>query len=291
MWLILFLTFIVAFIIYLKLKYFTFRSSVPGLPPQFLFGNLLQTGLFKGNSLPQIYTSLRNRFGDIYQLQLGLFHAFIISNIDDIQHIFNHRHIYDQSDWAVKLAGILFPNCLITVKGAKHKRHAAVIMPLFRRAKSISNFDSIIDCTEKLLENWRTFSNDHIHCDIVQQCQNLLLQIFGLIAFDYDLETINGSNTNELTQTLSNLSDVLEQTIFLPNFISRIYTIFSSQYRRDRATAERYLYRMIEQELTKTAESRAQRKKTSLIASLVDSLQTDEIAEAKKSEEEKKGKL
>ncbi|CAF3090451.1 unnamed protein product [Rotaria sp. Silwood2] len=291
MWLILFLAFIVALIIYLKLKYFTFRSSVPGLPPQFLFGNLLQTGLLKGTSLPQIYTSLKNRFGDIYQLQFGLVHAFIIGNIDDIQHILNHRHIYDQGDWAVELVGALFPNGLITLKGAKHKRHAAVTIPLFRRAKIISNFDSIIDCTEKLLDNWRTFSNEHIHCDIVQQCQNLLLQIFGLIAFDYDLETINGSNTNEFTQTLRNFTNAVELTAFLPSFILRIYAILSSQYRQDRATAERYLYRMIEHELNETAESRALRKKTSLIASLVDSLQTDEKAEAKKSEEEKKGKI
>ncbi|CAF3315426.1 unnamed protein product [Rotaria sp. Silwood2] len=46
---------------------------------------------------------------------------------------------------------------------------------------------------------------------------------------------------------------------------------------------------MIEQEFNESPESRAQRKRTSLIASLVDSLQMDEEAEAKKSEEQKKG--
>jgi hypothetical protein len=46
---------------------------------------------------------------------------------------------------------------------------------------------------------------------------------------------------------------------------------------------------MIEQELRETPEMRAERKRTSLIASLVDSLQEDEKLEAKKSEETKKG--
>jgi hypothetical protein len=47
---------------------------------------------------------------------------------------------------------------------------------------------------------------------------------------------------------------------------------------------------MIEQELGETEESRTQRKRTSLIASLVASLQPDEKLEATKREEDKKGK-
>ena len=46
---------------------------------------------------------------------------------------------------------------------------------------------------------------------------------------------------------------------------------------------------MIEQELEETPQARFERKKTSLIASLVASLQEDEKIEASKSDEEKKG--
>jgi hypothetical protein len=48
---------------------------------------------------------------------------------------------------------------------------------------------------------------------------------------------------------------------------------------------------MIEQELRETPQMRTERKRTSLIASLVDSLQQDEKLEANKSEETKKGRL
>ncbi|CAF4996549.1 unnamed protein product, partial [Rotaria sp. Silwood1] len=271
------------------LKYFTFYGPLPGLSPQFLFGNLLQTGLLTGNSFPQIYTSLKNRFGDIYQVQFGFVHAKVIGNIDDIQHIFTHRNVYDQGDWFVELYGAILPSALITLKGTKYKRHGAVSMSLFRRSRIVSNFDTILDCTDKLLDNWRSFSVHHLHLDIVLQCQNLLLQIFGLIAFDYDFETLNGRNSNELAQALRNFFSTIEIASYLPNTLFRIFLKLSPQYQRQRAIIERYIYRMIEQEFNESPESRAQRKKTSLIASLVDSLQIDEEAEAKKSEELKKG--
>jgi hypothetical protein len=49
------------------------------------------------------------------------------------------------------------------------------------------------------------------------------------------------------------------------------------------------MQQMIEQELAETVEIRAERKRTSLIAALVSSLQQDERVEATKSEENKKG--
>jgi hypothetical protein len=46
---------------------------------------------------------------------------------------------------------------------------------------------------------------------------------------------------------------------------------------------------MIERELNENPKSRLERKRTCLIASLVDSLQQDENAEAMKNEEDRKG--
>jgi cytochrome P450 len=167
-------------------------------------------------------------------------------------------------------------------------------MPLFRRGKIISNFDIIIEWVDKQLDKWRVQSKDYIHTDIVQQCQNLLLQIFGFIAFDFDLGTLSNDHhakgRNELNQALEDLLNTLNVVIYTPRFFSIIYITFNLRYRRARAIIQKYLYRMIEQELGETEESRTQRKRTSLIASLVASLQPDEKLEATKHEEDKKGK-
>lgn len=133
-----------------------------------------------------------------------------------------------------------------------------------------------------------------IYLNINEQCHELLLAIFGLIAFDYDLETLDGESDagqNELTVALRDFLCTFQKTLQLPNFIAAIYLKLSPKYRKAHATIERYLYRMMEQEMTQSKEAIEERKRTCLIASLVGSLQEDEALEAKKNEEDKKGML
>lgn len=67
----------------------------------------------------------------------------------------------------------------------------------------------------------------------------------------------------------------------LPTILRRIYLFLNPRYRHAKSIINRYLERMIEQELRETSETRAERKRTSLIASLVDSLQQDEKNQTK----------
>jgi cytochrome P450 len=167
-------------------------------------------------------------------------------------------------------------------------------MPLFRRAKIIPNFDLILDWTDKQLDKWRAQPKGLIHTDIVQQSQGLLLQIFGFIAFDFDLgaflDHTHTKHDNELHEALKGVLDVMNIVFYSPKVFAKIYLKLNLRYRRARATLEKYLDRMIEQELGESEESRTQRKRTSLIASLVASLQQDEKLEAAKREEDKRGK-
>ncbi|CAF1063589.1 unnamed protein product [Adineta steineri] len=239
---------------YLKLKYFTLHGPLPGMPPQFLLGNLAQSGLlFDKASLPEAHIAFKQRYGDIY----------------------------------VQKFSIVIPHGLISSKGAKYKRHAGLTLPLFRRGKIVSNFDLIVDCVDKLLIRWRAKSPQHVHLDIVQQSQNFLLAIFGLIGFDYDMETLdndNDTNKNELTKALQYFLSNFNMMLFSPKILSTIYFKLSSQYRQSQKTIEQYFDRMIKQELDNGKELIAQRKRTSLIASLVGSLQQDEEMETNKSE-------
>jgi hypothetical protein len=160
----------------------------------------------------------------------------------------------------------------------------------------VNNLDLIIDCTDKLLDQWRCITDldpNHTHLNIVDQCQNLSLAIFGFIGFDYDLQTLGEAGINKNNKLRKALSDFLKIFLFtipVPTFISRMYLKISPQYRRTMITINNYLMQMIEKEQRKTPKEIAERKRTSLIASLVGSLQQDEKAEATKPEQEKKGK-
>jgi cytochrome P450 len=150
----------------------------------------------------------------------------------------------------------------------------------------------MVNNVDQLLTRWRADDTNRVHRDIVQQCQHLVLSIFGFIAFDYDLETLDGKDAtgNELTLALQDFVTAFQALMFLPFRAASLYWKINPRYRRARKVIQRYLYQMMEQELAESEESRTQRKRTCLVASLVSSLQKDEILESKKSEEEKQGK-
>ncbi len=85
----------------------------------------------------------------------------------------------------------------------------------------MNNLDLIIDCTDKLLDQWRSTTDrdpNHIHVNIVDQCQNLSLSIFGFLAFNYDLQTLEESNINKknkLTQALNDFLDIFVHTLLM----------------------------------------------------------------------------
>ena len=105
-------------LLYTKWKYFTLRGPIPGISPHFLVGNLVQSGLFLRNaSIPLILTKLKNRFGDVFQFWIGPSRWIVLSDLDDIQHVFTNRNIYDQGDLFVHKFGLLFPDGLICTRG------------------------------------------------------------------------------------------------------------------------------------------------------------------------------
>ena len=97
---------IVLLYLYVKIRYFTLRGPIPGLSPYTLFGNLIQ-GLLR----------FKKRFGDVFQFWLGSLHVIIVANINDVQHIFNHRNIYEHGDMFVQRTSVLFPDGLICLRG------------------------------------------------------------------------------------------------------------------------------------------------------------------------------
>jgi len=94
---ILILIIVVLLYIYLKFKYFTLHGPIPGLSPEFLFGNMHQTGIISRNeSIPNVNLKLKEKFGDIYQFWMGPSRFIAVCNADDVEHILSHRNIYDQ---------------------------------------------------------------------------------------------------------------------------------------------------------------------------------------------------
>ncbi|CAF3422933.1 unnamed protein product [Rotaria socialis] len=254
--------------VYLKQTYFTLRPELPGLSPHFLFGNLIQTGILSGRvSLPEALAAFKKRYGDIYQFWLGPSYNIIVNDITDVQHIFCHRNIYDQGDFFIEKASVLFPDGLICTKGyflpcccfssfcseknpvmfilgVQVKRHAAVTYPLFRRGKFTPNLDLIIECVDQLLAKWRERPEGQVHTDIFQQFHKLMLAIFGFIAFDYDLQTLDEDHktgSNELAEALEVINNAFQLVTYAPRWLSILYLKLSSRHQRAKKLVQQYL--------------------------------------------------
>lgn len=105
-------------ILYLKKKYFTLRGPIPGLSPHFFFGNLIQSGLFvNGKCTPEIMANFKQCYGDIFQFWFGPRRSIVVSNIKDVQHVFNHRNIYEQGEFFIRQLSVLGKGGLNTIIG------------------------------------------------------------------------------------------------------------------------------------------------------------------------------
>lgn len=113
MFLLLIFTLFVLSLIYVKLKYFTLRGPIPGKPPQFLVGNLYQTGLVKGRYVGDIAREFQAIYGDTFHIWLSILHVICVCHPEDVQHIFTHRHIYEQGELHITQHRILFNDALI----------------------------------------------------------------------------------------------------------------------------------------------------------------------------------
>jgi hypothetical protein len=104
---------IIILFVYIKLKYFTLYGPIPGKSPHFLFGNILQTGLVYGKYIGDIAQEVQAEYGDIFQFWAGPIHIIFVCNLDDVQHVFTHRHIYEQGDLELEHHRIVFNDALI----------------------------------------------------------------------------------------------------------------------------------------------------------------------------------
>ena len=112
------LVFLAVLCYYIKRAYFTLRGPIPGIPPQFLLGNLLQTG-FIGRNIPfnLIFIDLKAKFGDTFQYWLGPTRIVVVNRLEDVQHIFSHRNIYDQGEIFTKKVSLVNPYATLCLTG------------------------------------------------------------------------------------------------------------------------------------------------------------------------------
>ncbi|CAF1386656.1 unnamed protein product [Didymodactylos carnosus] len=248
------------------------KGPVPGLQPQFFFGNLLQTGILSGKPLFQVWSAFQQKYGDVFQWYFGQQRVLLFNRIEHAQYILGNRQLYDLSVLTEKTFGLLFPRSLLAIKGSMWKRHARVMLPMLKKAKIVPYLQTIVDCIDNLIQKWRDESQNHLYTNIVNDAQDSLLNVIGIIAFDYDLK--NSTMVHAFNDVIS-VSTTLILLGGLPEFMGRLYLRFNSKYQRGLQLLRQHINDIIKQEQQRIKNNGTENRRKNLVSLLVSSLVED----------------
>jgi cytochrome P450 len=284
----LFATIVVLLIIFVITVYYYYKfyctavkndTRVPGPKPEWFFGNLRNTGVTSGRTLHEVFKIFQRKYGDSFSLWLGPYYTIVISSLENVQHVLKDRQTYDISTNTTKTFGVLFPNGLIALRGDDWKRHARFMLPMFKRAKVLPYLDTISTCIDRFIDERFVERDRQIHSDLVVQCQNFLLNIIALIAFDYDLGSSTQTGEFDLRKAFNDFVNYGSQFILLtgiPIWLGKLILAVNWKYQRALRIMKHYVMNIItEEQKRQQDESISSNRPKNLIASLVSSVKNE----------------
>ncbi|CAF0789614.1 unnamed protein product [Rotaria sordida] len=261
---------IILIYIYFKRQYSSSPNDPPGQKPQIIFGNIFNSGLLTGRKTgPELFTAYQQEYGDVFLFWAGSHKCLVFCLPEHAQTIFSDRHTFDQSPLFIPNFDLLCPNGIITLSGAKWKRHARVMLPMFKRAKIVHYLETILHCTDQFID--KHLDDNHTYTDLTLRCQSLLMNIIAFIAFDHDLEAQIDSSCARALQDFIYYAGQFMMTAWLPRWLGKLYLKLNWKYQRAHRVLRELSEQIVEQEQNKHNDSESQRPKN-LIASLVSSL-------------------
>jgi pentalenene oxygenase len=256
--------------LYVKLYYSRSIDDPPGNNPQIFFGNLVNSGALTGRyAIHEIFSLYQRKYGDVFLFWLGPHRCPVFCLPEHAKTIFSDRHTFERSPLFIPNFDLLCPHSIINLTDAKWKRHARVMLPMFKRAKILPYRQTIVQCVDRFIDT--QLEDKHIYTDLVGRCQLLVLNIIALIAFDYDLETAVDSPLRVAFEDFAYYAAQFSMALWLPRWLGKVYLKLNWKYQRALRLLRELSQQIVEQEQNKKNENENERPKN-LIASLVSSL-------------------
>jgi cytochrome P450 len=230
---------------------------------------------------------LKEKYGDMFSFRIGPCYIFVLSRVDHIQHVLADRQTYDISETTTRNFGLLFPGGLVALRGDIWKRHARIMLPMFRRNKISAYFDTIVTCIDRFIDEQFGQHNGKIHTNLVVRCQQVLLTIIARIAFNYDFETLSSSDGTNLRQAFNTMIHCANQFALMagiPWWVAKLMLALNWKFQCALRTMKHYVMHIIhEEQMRQKQEIDLVYKPKTLIGSLVAAVESDSSSSAKAS--------
>jgi cytochrome P450 len=150
---------------------------------------------------------------------------------------------------------------------------------MFKRAKILPYRDTIVTCIDRLIDQQFTKRNGEICTDLVVQCQNVLLNVIALIAFDYDLEVSSTTDSVNLRKAFNDFVYYANQFVLItgiPFWLGKLILKLNWKFQKASSIMKLYIMNIIaEEQKRQQDEFVSSTRPKNLITSLVGSLQND----------------
>ena len=256
--------------LYLKRHYARSIDDLPGEEPHIFFGNLITTGLLRNKTtFHEVLLDYQRRYGDKFMFWFGSYPCLVFCLPEHARTIFSDRQTFEQSPLFLPNFDLLCPHGIFLLTGSKWKRHIRVMLPVFKRAKITHYLDTIIECTDRFIE--QHLHNNQIHKDLKKHCQSLLMNIIGFIAFSYDFNTALDVSLKDALEDFGFQSSLLMSIPWTPRWLIKFYLKLNWRYQRSHRLIRELTEKILQNEFDNPNTIEDRRSKN-LITSLASSL-------------------
>ena len=193
-------------------------------------------GPLSGSPL-EYFTKVAHDYGDVAGLRVLTFKTIFINHPDLIEEVLVTNARKYIKGRVIRANRHIFGEGLLTSEGDFWLRQRRLAQPAFHRARIASYAATMVEFTQRLLQNWQSGQGLDAH----QEMMRLTLQIVGKTLFDADVQ----SEAQEVGKSLELLLEIganFRRTIFVPHWIP---TAANLRTKREVAHIEKILYRII----------------------------------------------
>lgn len=183
------------------------------------------------------FSDIVRKYGDIAGLRILSFRVYLINHPDYIEDVLvNHPRKFIKGR-VLQANKRVFGKGLLTSEGDFWLRQRRLAQPAFHRARIAEYAATMVEYTERLLDEWQDGEERDIHKEMMR----LTLQIVGKTLFDADVEH-DAQDVGKSMELLLELGANFRRTIFVPQWLP---TPTNLRIERAIRQIERVLYRII----------------------------------------------
>jgi cytochrome P450 len=167
--------------------------KAPGPQGHYLKGN---SPAFNADPLAFLYEQYQ-QYGDFFRFRLGLNEVFVISDLDEIQKIFNSPEAFTDKQGSPRVTQV-YQGSLSRIEGSEHLDRRRLLAPAFTWDAFRAVGDTVATITRRQLDTWQDGASHHVQSEMRQ----IVLESFVHVLLGEE----GGKRANDILRLLPTIS-------------------------------------------------------------------------------------